>query len=174
MPVDLLISPEALAARVTELGAEIRVDAGADTPVHLVGVLKGAFVFMADLMRAIDGPVSCDFVAMSSYGAGTTSSGTVKIVKDLDHPLAGRDVVIVEDIVDTGLTLEALRSTLQGRGPRSLRTVCLLDKPSRRRVDVALDYVGFSIDDLFVVGYGLDCNQMHRNLPYVGVLKEGD
>jgi hypoxanthine phosphoribosyltransferase len=138
--------------------------------VHLVCVLKGAFMFLADLMRAIDGPVTCDFMAVSSYGAGKSSSGEVKLLKDLDHALQGRDVVIIEDIVDTGLTLSYLKEVLQAREPRSLRTACLLNKPSRRTVSVPVEYVGFDIEDRFVVGYGLDFDQRYRNLPFIGVV----
>ena len=128
-------------------------------PVHLVAVLKGAFVFLADLIRAMEGPVTCDFIAVSSYGSGTTSSGEVRLTKDLDRSLEGRDVVIVEDIVDTGLTLSYLQEILRAREPRSLRTACLLSKPSRRKVDVRVEYIGFTIEDRFVVGYGLDFDE---------------
>jgi hypoxanthine phosphoribosyltransferase len=138
--------------------------------VHLIAVLKGAFMFLADLMRTIDGPVSCDFIALSSYGSGTTSSGQVRLTKDLDRSLEGRDVIIVEDIVDTGLTLSYLQEILRARDPRSLKTACLLSKPSRRKVDVKVEYVGFTIDDRFVVGYGLDVDEHYRNLSYIGVM----
>ena len=167
---EILIDRDMIAHRVAELAREIRRDAGPDISVHLVAVLKGAFVFLADLMRAVDGPVTCDFMAVSSYGAGHTSSGRVKILKDLDHPLDGRYVVLVEDIVDSGLTLSHLQALLLGRAPRTLKTVALLDKQSRRRVEVMVDYVGFAISDKFVVGYGLDDDEQHRNLPYIGVL----
>lgn len=170
MTPDILIDRAAIEQRVAELAREIRRDAGPDIPVHLIAVLKGAFVFLADLMRAFDGPVTCDFMAVSSYGAGQTSSGIVTILKDLDHPLAGRHVVIVEDIVDSGLTLSRLQALLRARGPVSLRTVTLLDKRSQRRTDVVVDYVGFEIPDRFVVGYGLDVDERHRNLPYIGTL----
>jgi hypoxanthine phosphoribosyltransferase len=170
MPIEVLIDEEALARRVEELGARIRADYGADTPVHLVAVLKGAFMFLADLMRAMTGPVTCDFIAVSSYGAEMSSSGEVKLSKDLDHGLEGRDVVIVEDIVDTGLTLSYLKEVLSAREPRSLRTACLLSKPSRRQVDVPVEYIGFEIVDRFVVGYGLDFDQQHRHLRYIGAL----
>jgi hypoxanthine phosphoribosyltransferase len=172
-PPQVLIDAEALQARVREIGAAIRRDYGVGTPVHLVAVLKGAFMFLADLMRAIDGPVTCDFIAVSSYGAATTSSGEVRLTKDLDTVLYGRDVIVVEDIVDTGLTLSYLQEVLRAREPRSLRTVCLLSKPSRRTVDVRLEYVGFTIEDRFVVGYGLDFDERHRNLPFIGAL-DGD
>src|SRR5262249_1992378 len=134
----------------------------------------GAFVFLADLMRASDGPVTCDFIAVSSYGSQETSSGEVKVTKDLDVALEGRDVVVVEDIVDTGLTLAYLQEILRARGPKSLRTVCLLSKPSRRKIDVAVDYIGFDIPDRFVVGYGLDSNERFRNLPFVAAIGPGD
>ena len=135
--------------------------------------LKGAFIFLADLIRAIDGPASCDFIGLSSYGSGTRSSGALRITKDLEADLAGRYVVIVEDIVDTGRTLAEIQKMLRDRGPKVVRTVCLLDKPSRREVIVPVDYVGFTIEDRFVVGYGLDFNEQHRNLPYVGVIEVG-
>jgi hypoxanthine phosphoribosyltransferase len=138
--------------------------------VHLVAVLKGAFMFLADLMRKIDGPVTCDFIAVSSYGSGTSSSGEVRLTKDLDRSLEGRDVIIVEDIVDTGLTLSYLQEILRAREPRSLKTACLLSKPSRRKIDVKVEYVGFTIDDRFVVGYGLDVDEQYRNLSYIGVM----
>ena len=164
-----LISAEALAKRVDELAADIRRDAGGDS-VLLLGVLKGAFMFMADLMRAIEGDVTCDFISVSSY-VGTTSSGEVQIRKDVDSPLEGRTVIIVEDIVDTGLTLHYLQGILQKRNPKSLRTACLLSKPSRRKATVPVDYIGFEIEDKFVVGYGLDFNEHYRNLPYIGVVE---
>jgi len=167
----LLIDAGAIEARVRALAAEIQRDAGAGAPVHLVAVLKGAFMFLADLVRHMDGPVTLDFIAVSSYGSGTTSSGEVRLTKDLDHSLEGRDVVIVEDIVDTGLTLAYLQDILEARGPRSLRTVCLLDKPSRRQVEVPVEYIGFSIEDRFVVGYGLDVDERYRNLPYIGLVE---
>jgi hypoxanthine phosphoribosyltransferase len=170
LAVELLIDEEALRARIHEMGRLIRRDHGPDTVVHLLAVLKGALVFLADLMRAIEGPVTCDVIAVSSYGAGRTSSGEVKLTKDLDHALQGRHVVIVEDIVDTGLTLAYLKEILQAREPQSLRTACLLSKPSRRMINVDVEYVGFSIEDRFVVGYGLDFDQQYRNLPYIGVL----
>jgi hypoxanthine phosphoribosyltransferase len=163
-----LLSEEQIGTRVRALGAEIRRDHPDD--LHLVCVLKGAFMFLADLIRAVPGDTSIDFMALSSYGTGTSSSGEVRLLKDLDFGLEGRDVVIVEDIVDTGLTLHYLQDILRARGPRSLRTACLLSKPSRRRVDVRIDYVGFTIEDRFVVGYGLDYGEKYRNLPFIGVL----
>ena len=165
---EVLIGEEAIAARVRDLGRTIRRDF--DDGLHLVCVLKGAFMFLSDLVRAIPGDVSLDFMAVSSYAKGTTTTGEVRLLKDLDTSLAGRNVIIVEDIVDTGLTLSYLQGILRARGPRTLRTACLLSKPSRRKVDVAVEYVGFEIDDHFVVGYGLDFGDRYRNLPYIGVL----
>jgi hypoxanthine phosphoribosyltransferase len=167
---DPLIDSLTIARRVRELAVEIRGDAGPGTPVHLVGVLKGAFVFLADLIRELPGPVTCDFLAVSSYGAAQVSSGQVQLTRDLDASLEGRDVVLVEDIVDTGRTLSYLQTLLRARAPRSLRTVCLLSKPSRRVVAVPIEYVGFEIPDQFVVGYGLDWNEQDRGLPYVRVV----
>ena len=157
-------------ARVTELGAQIRAEYGDDTPIHLVAVLKGAFIFLADLVRAIPGEVSLDFMAVSSYAKGTTSSGEVRLLKDLDTTLDGKNVIIVEDIVDTGLTLTYLQAVLRARNPKALRTACLLSKPSRRQVEVKVEYIGFTIEDKFVVGYGLDYDEQYRNLPYIAVL----
>lgn len=134
-------------------------------------MLKGAFVFLSDLARQLKGPVSLDFLAVSSYARGTTTSGEVRLLKDLDTAIDGKDVLIVEDIVDTGLTLGYLQDVLRARGPRTLRTVTLLSKPSRRRVNVTVDYVGFTIEDRFVVGYGLDHAEQYRNLPYIGVVE---
>jgi hypoxanthine phosphoribosyltransferase len=169
---EILIDRDRILARVAELAAEIRRDHG-DAPIHLVAVLKGAFMFLADLMRQMDGDVSCDFIAVSSYGSGTQTSGEVRLLKDLDHGLEGRDVVIVEDIVDTGLTLAYLQEILRAREPRSLKTCCLLSKPSRRKVDVAVDYIGFTIEDRFVVGYGLDVDEKYRQRPDIQVLDGG-
>ena len=173
MAHQVFIDEARLAARVREMGATIRGEYGPDTQVHLVCVLKGAFMFLADLMRAIDGHVTCDFMATSSYGAGTTSSGEVRLLKDLDQGLEGRDVIIVEDIVDTGLTLTYMQEILRARSPRSLKTVCLLSKPSRRKVPVTVDHIGFTIEDRFVVGYGLDFDERYRNLPHIEVLGGG-
>jgi len=168
--MEILIDQAQLERRVSELAVEIRRDFGPDQPVHFVAVLKGAFVFLADLIRAVDGPSSLDFIAVSSYGSGTSTSGEVRLLKDLDRSLEGRDVVIVEDIVDSGLTLSYLQEILQARNPRTLRTACLLSKPSRRKVDVRVEYIGFTIEDRFVVGYGLDFDERFRNLPYIGVV----
>ncbi|HUR20654.1 MAG TPA: hypoxanthine phosphoribosyltransferase [Vicinamibacterales bacterium] len=167
------LGADEIQARVKALAGEIRRAAGPDTPVHLVGVLKGAFIFLADLMRAVGGAVSCDFIAVSSY-AGTRSTGQVQILKDLDRPIEGRYVVIVEDIVDTGLTLAYLQDVLRTRAPRVLETACLLSKPSRRQVEVPVEHIGFTIDDRFVVGYGLDYDEQYRNLPYIGVVEGTD
>ena len=168
--MQILIDQQQLGTRIAELGAEIRRDFGQGTTVHLIAVLKGAFVFLADLVRTMEGPTTLDFIAVSSYGSGTTTSGQVRLLKDLDRSLEGRDVIIVEDIVDTGLTLSYLQDILRARSPRTLRTACLLSKPSRRKVDVTVDYIGFTIEDRFVVGYGLDFDERYRNLPYIGVL----
>ena len=166
----ILLSADTLAERIRELGAQLARDYADADDLHLICVLKGAFVFLADLVRTIDKATTIDFLAVSSYAKGTTSTGEVRLLKDLDVALDGRDVLIVEDIVDTGLTLHYLQDILRARRPKSLRTVCLLSKPSRRKVDVPVDYIGFTIDDRFVVGYGLDFNGRYRSLPYIGVL----
>ena len=168
-PTSVLISAEQLQTRIAELAQEIRADYSDN--VHIIAVLKGAFMFMSDLVRHLDGSVSLDFMAVSSYAKGTTSSGEVRLVKDLDTALDGKDVLIVEDIVDTGLTLTYLQDILQARNPRTLRTACLLSKPSRRKVEVKVEYVGFTIEDHFVVGYGLDYAEQFRNLPYIGLIE---
>jgi hypoxanthine phosphoribosyltransferase len=166
----ILLSSEQIQERIASLARAIERDhAGAET-LHLVCVLKGAFVFLADLARAIRVPCTLDFMAVSSYAAGTTTTGEVRLLKDLDVALDGRHVVIVEDIIDTGLTLTYLLEILKARGPKTLRTVCLLSKPSRRKVNVPVDYVGFEIEDRFVVGYGLDYGEQYRELPYIGTL----
>jgi hypoxanthine phosphoribosyltransferase len=166
----LLLRKEEVQRKVRQLARKISSDLGGKE-VLLVGVLKGAFIFMADLARSMASPVKMEFVRLSSYGAGTVSSGKVRITKDLETSLKGKDVLIVEDIIDTGVTLQYLFRRLKARKPRSLRTVALLDKPSRRKVRFQADYVGFTIEDLFVVGYGLDCNEEFRNLPGIYVLK---
>lgn len=155
-----------IAERVEELGARIKADHEGEE-LHLICVLNGAFVFMADLVRAIDLPLTVDFLAVSSYGSRTESSGEVRLVKDLDLSLKDRHVIVVEDIVDTGLTMQYLLQYLWGRGPRSVKVATLLSKPSRRQVEVPLAYVGFEIDDAFVYGYGLDVDHLYRNLPFV-------
>lgn len=166
--IDVLLTEAQVQARVKALATEIRRDF--PDGLHLIAVLKGAFVFLSDLVRNMDGDVSLDFMAVSSYAKGTTTSGEVRLLKDLDTTLDGRHVVIVEDIVDTGLTLTYLQDILRARGPKTLRTACLLSKPSRRQVDVKVEYIGFEIEDRFVVGYGLDYAEQYRNLPYIGVV----
>lgn len=163
-------SEEDIRTRIAELGAQITGDYAGREPVF-VGVLKGCFIFMADLMRAVDVQSTVDFMVVSSYGSGTTSTGAVKIVKDLSEDIEGKDVIIVEDILDSGNTLHYLTGYLSVRKPASIRIVTLLDKPDRRTADVKADYVGFTIPDAFVVGYGLDYDQKYRNLPFIGVLK---
>jgi hypoxanthine phosphoribosyltransferase len=166
----VLITEQELAQRVRELGAQISRDY-ADADLFLISVLKGSIVFMADLMRHISIPHSIDFMATSSYGASTQSSGVVQILKDLEESIEGRHVLIVEDIIDSGHTLAYLRRLILARNPASLRICALLDKKERRESDVPVEYVGFSIPNEFVVGYGLDFNEQYRNLPFVGVLK---
>jgi hypoxanthine phosphoribosyltransferase len=169
-PTEILFTSGQIQTRVAEMAAEIRRDSPGS--LHLIAVLKGAFMFLSDLVRHMNGPVSLDFMALSSYATGTTSSGEVRLLKDLDTTLDGKDVVIVEDIVDTGLTLTYLQDILRARGPRTLRTACLLSKPSRRQIDVKVEYIGFSIEDRFVVGYGLDHAEQYRNLPHIAVLRD--
>ncbi|HEY7829199.1 MAG TPA: hypoxanthine phosphoribosyltransferase [Solirubrobacteraceae bacterium] len=166
---EVLVDAEALQKRVAELGAEISRDY-AGRSLLLIGVLKGAVFFLSDLMRFIDIPVEVDFMAVASYGSATDSSGVVRILKDLDIVIAGRDVLIVEDIVDSGLTLQYLLRNLGSRDPGSLEVCALLTKPERRKVDLPTRYVGFEIPDRFVVGYGLDYAERYRNLPYVAAL----
>jgi hypoxanthine phosphoribosyltransferase len=168
---EILVDEAALQARVAELGAEISADYR-DRDLLLIGVLKGAIFFMADLMRQIDLPCEVDFMAISSYGAGVDSSGVVRILKDLDMPIENRNVVIVEDIVDSGLTLSYLLRNLEARHPASVEICALLTKPDRRENDVECRYVGFEIPNRFVIGYGLDFAERYRNLPYIGVLRE--
>lgn len=166
---EVLISEEQLAAKVAEMGAAISRDYQGKK-LMIIGVLKGSVVFMSDLLRRITIPVEMDFMAVSSYGSGTKTSGVVKILKDLDRLIQGYHILIVEDILDSGMTLSYLTELLQDRSPASIRIATLLDKPERRKVDVRPDYVGFQIPDEFVVGYGLDYAELYRNLPYVGVL----
>ena len=168
----VLISEADIKRRITSLAAEIERDYPASEEIHLVAVLKGGFMFMADLVRAMSDRVTMDFMAVSSYGKGTTSSGQVRVLKDLDSNLEGRHVIVVEDIVDTGLTLHYLQDLLKARAPKSMKTACLLSKPSRRKVDVQVDYIGFTIEDRFVVGYGLDYAEKYRNLPHIAVLEQ--
>jgi len=167
-PTEILLSAEQIQKRVADMAQEIRRDFPGD--LHVIAVLKGAFIFLSDLVRHMPGHVSLDFIAVSSYAKGTTSSGEVRMLKDLDTGLDGRNVLIVEDIVDTGLTLMYLQEILRARGPKSLRTACLLSKPSRRQVDVRVEYIGFTIEDRFVVGYGLDYAEKYRNLPHIAVV----
>jgi len=168
--LEILLSREQIQARVAEMGAQIERDYPAGEGIHLVGVLKGGFMFMADLVRAMSPRVTLDFIAVSSYAKSTKSSGEVRMLKDLDSGLEGRHVIIVEDIVDTGLTLTYLQDILRARAPKSLKTACLLSKPSRRKVNVTVEYVGFTIEDQFVVGYGLDYAEKYRNLGDIAVL----
>ena len=166
--MNVLISADDIQHRVRALAQEIHRDH--PDGVHLVCVLKGAFIFLSDLARHFPGTATLDFMAVSSYGTSTKSSGQVQVIKDLDSAVEGRDVVIVEDIVDTGLTLTYLQDIIRARSPRHLRTACLLSKPSRRKIDVKVEYIGFTIEDKFVVGYGLDYAEQHRNLPYIAVI----
>ncbi len=165
---DILVTEAEIQARVAELGAEILAGCDGEVPL-LVGVLKGSAIFVSDLMRAIEGPVEIDFMAVSSYGDATQSSGIVRIIKDLDSAIAGRHVVLVEDIIDSGLTMAYLVEHLAAQGPASLRTCSLLVREGRQAPDVSVDHVGFEIPPAFVVGYGLDVAQRYRNLPYIGV-----
>jgi hypoxanthine phosphoribosyltransferase len=170
----VMIPADALRGRIVELASEIVQAYPPHSPLHLVCVLKGGFIFMADLVRHLVAPVTLDFIAVSSYAKGTTTSGEVKLVKDLDSGIQGKDVIVIEDIIDTGLTLSYLLEILKAREPRSLRTACLLNKPSRRIVDVRVDFVGFTIEDRFVVGFGLDFEGHYRHLPYIGTLDAGE
>ena len=166
---EILVQADELQHRIKEMAAEVSRDY-ADKDLLLIGVLKGAVFFLADLMRQLDVPCEVDFMAVASYGSSTDSSGVVRILKDLDAPLEGRDVLIVEDIVDSGLTLQYLMRTLEARGPASLAVCALLTKPERRKVDMPARYVGFEIPDKFAIGYGLDYAERYRNLPYVAAL----
>ncbi len=168
---EILIDAESLSARIAELGAEVSADY-ADRDLLLIGVLKGAVFFMADFMRQLTVPCEVDFMAISSYGAATDSSGVVRILKDLDINIEGRHVIVVEDIIDSGLTLSYLMRNLESREPASLEICALLTKPGRREIDVPVRYVGFEIPNRFVIGYGLDFAERYRNLPYVAVLAD--
>ena len=168
--IRVLFSAEEIARRVREMGSEISADYGDSCPI-LVGVLKGAFVFVSDLARAIDLPLTIDFVALSSYGEATESSGVVKITSDLSRPIEGKHVLVVEDIIDTGLTMRYLLDNLATRHPASIRICGLLHKPARSRTKIPIDYLGFPIEDKFVVGYGLDAAEKYRNLPFIGVMR---
>lgn len=165
-----MLPEEQVDARIRELGEQISRDYAGKT-VHLICILKGSVYFTCELAKRISIPVTMDFMQCSSYGAETKSSGVVKIAKDLDEPITGRDVIIIEDIIDSGRTLSHLRKLLTQRDPASLKICTLLDKPDRRVVDVDVEYVGFQIEDKFVVGYGLDYDQQYRNLPYIGVVE---
>lgn len=169
-----LLTAEQIQARVRALAAEIERGYPSGDAIHLIAVLKGAFMFLSDLVRAMRRPVTMDFIALSSYGTGTSSSGEVRLVKDLDYGIEGRHAIIVEDIVDSGVTLHYLQEILRARAPRSLRSACLLSKPARRRVDVPIEYVGFTIKDRFVVGYGLDHAEQFRHLPYIGAIDSAE
>jgi len=166
----VLLSEEEIKARCAQLGQQISRDYEGKTPVFL-GILRGSYVFMADLLRNVDLYCTMDFMAVSSYGSGTSTTGAVKINKDLSEDISGRDLIIVEDILDSGVTLSYLKNYLSGRGASSIKIVTLLDKPARRRADIQADYFGFTVPDEFVVGYGLDYAEKYRNLPYIGVLK---
>jgi len=169
--VEVMIDEQTVDKRIAEIGAKISEDYKGKN-VHMICVLKGGVFFMCELAKRVSVPVSMDFMSVSSYGSGTKSSGVVKIVKDLDEPLAGKDVLVVEDIIDSGRTLSYLLKNLQSRKPASLKLCTLLDKPERRVVDdVRVDYTGFEVPDVFVVGYGLDYDQNYRNLPYIGAVK---
>lgn len=165
----VLIPEDKVDERIAQLGEQISKDY-AGKQVHLIGILKGSIFFICELAKRITVPVTMDFMSVSSYGAGTKSSGVVKLIKDLDEPIEGKDVLVVEDIIDSGHTLSYLLKNLSSRNPASIRLCTLLDKPERREVDVEVDYQGFSIPDEFVIGYGLDYDQRYRNLPYIGVL----
>jgi len=169
---EILVQPDELARRVRELGAEISRDYEGREPL-LIGVLKGAVFFLSDLMREITVPCEVDFMAVSSYGSATDSSGVVRILKDLDASIEGRNVLIVEDIVDSGLTLQYLLRNLAARGPATVEVCALLTKPDRRKIELEARYVGFEIPNKFVIGYGLDDRERHRNLPYVAALEAG-
>lgn len=171
--IEVLVTKEDVEKRISEMADEIN-RAYAGKSLHLVCVLKGGAFFMCELAKHLNMPVSLDFMSVSSYGSATKSSGVVKIVKDLDEPIKDKDVLVVEDIVDSGRTLSYLMEMLRDRGPKSLHLCTLLDKPERRVVEVNVDYTGFQIPDKFVVGYGLDYDQHYRNLPYIGVVEFGD
>ncbi len=173
--IDVFISEEQIRQRVKELGEEITRDyKGKDKKLFLIAILKGSVVFLTDLMRAIDCDLQIDFMIVSSYGSGTVSSGNIKIIKDLDANAYEHDLLIVEDILDSGNTLSKVIEMLKTRNPRSLKVCALLDKPERRKAPVDLDYRGFEIPDEFIVGYGLDYDEKYRNLPYIGILKASD
>lgn len=172
--IDEMISAKQIAARIEELAADIRAEYSDTDKLVVVGLLRGSFVFIADLVRELDLPVEVDFLEASSYGNSTESSREVRILKDLRGKIEGRDVLVVEDIVDTGYTLKHVRHLLSGRSPRKLKIIALLDKAARREVDIQADWIGFSIPDEFVVGYGIDFAQRNRNLPYIGKVRFTD
>lgn len=168
---EVLLTEETLRAKIRELGEQISKEySGKD--LVLIGVLKGSVMFMADLMKEISIPCCMEFMAVSSYGNSTKTSGVVRILKDLDYPIEGKDVLIVEDIIDSGVTLKYLIEYLKGRKPNSIEITCLLNKPDRRKVEMDVKYLGFDVPDYFLVGYGLDFAEKYRNLPYIGILKE--
>ena len=167
----VLFDERRIQTRIREIGALINSDYKDSVPV-IIGVLKGGFIFLSDLVRAITIPVELDFLAISSYGSGTTTSGVVKIRKDIDVDISDRDVIIVEDIVDSGLSLQYIKDYIWKHKPASLRTCILLDKPAAHKIEVSFDYVGFEVGNEFVLGYGLDFGERYRNLPYIGILKE--
>lgn len=168
---EILLNEEEIRKKIREIGQNISRDyAGRD--LILIGVLKGSVMFMADLMKEITIPCSMDFMAVSSYGASTKSSGVVRILKDLDFEIENKDILIVEDIIDSGITLKYLVEYLKGRGPKSVEIACLLNKPERRQVEIGVKYLGFNVPDYFLVGYGLDYAEKYRNLPFIGILKE--
>lgn len=169
---EILFSKEEISEKVKEIGKQISTDYNKDDEIVVVGVLKGANVFMADLIREIDIPVYIDFMAVSSYGYSTESSGVVRILKDLDLEIEGKHILIIEDIIDTGLTLKYLTDNLKARNIKSLKICTLLDKPKRRKCDLHIDYAGFEIPDKFIVGYGIDYGEKYRNLPFIASLKE--
>src|SRR5262252_1443882 len=169
--IEILIKTEEIQKRIAEIGADIALDYAGKNPL-MIGVLKGACTFLSDLMRAIDIPLSIEFMAISSYGTAMRTSGEVRILKDLDVAIEGRHILVVEDIVDTGLTLSYLLANLKSRGAASVKLVALLDKFERREKEVPIDYLGFKIPDKFVVGYGLDFAERYRNLPFIGVVKD--
>lgn len=166
-----LFSSEQIAQRVAQIARQIEADYPPDKPLVAIGILKGSFIFMSDLVRQLARDVTLDFIALSSYGDATETTGVVRLLKDLDVDIKDKDVIIIEDIVDTGLTLEYLKHYLEQRNPRSVRVATLLDKVSRREIDLPIDYVGFEIEDGFVVGYGIDYAQKYRNLPWIGIVE---
>lgn len=167
----VLFSQEQIAQRVNELARAIEKDYPTDEPLVAIGILKGSFIFMSDLVRQINRDVTLDFIALSSYGDATETTGVVRLLKDLDVDIKGKDVIIIEDIVDTGLTLDYLKHYMEQRAPRSVKVATLLDKYSRRQINLPIDYVGFEIEDGFVVGYGIDYAQKYRNLPWIGIIE---